>query len=319
MPVALVMFAAIATLAPAATAVAAEPITFAIKFPAGEIDHQTATMDTEQTFSGIALPAPEKDATKMSLRSTFKGIMSDATGSQVELTYDGVKMSMSNLGQDLSTELDKTLAAIVGAKVLVHFTPDGKVDKVDGVEAMVAKFPPGQAQAGIKQFLNGERIKDGFNIVVGLLLPTTPVNVGDTWETNVSQKMSKVEVKIKSTVKLVGIDEREGHKIAKLEFSGSGKIEPPATGIDPTMKIDRFDQNGTAEFDLTRGWITSQNLEQHMKGDIRLNSPGNTPTWLKIDQTVKATTTLTAAKAEATSSDSTKAPKPEPVKLEPSK
>ncbi len=313
-PLAVLMFAAFTMLAPAAPTIAAEPVTFAIKFPAGEIDHQTNSIEMDQTISSALLPAPKKQSMKMSAKTTFKPIKSDSAGSDVEVTYDSVKLSGSMLPQAASDELDKTLAAFVGQKITLHFTPEGKVDKVEGVDAIVAKVPAGGGQAAVKQFLSDDRIKDQYNVAIAQILPTKPVNIGDSWETEISHKMSAVEVKIKSQVKLVGIDERDGHKIAKLEFTGKGKLEAAIAAGAPKLNFDQLDQSGTAEFDLTRGWLTSQTVDQRSKGDVKITGPGNTPIALKIEQWVKGTTTLTTAKADATKAEPTKAEKPQSSK-----
>jgi hypothetical protein len=307
MPIAVLMLAATAMLAPAAPVSAAEPITFAIKFPAGEVDHQTNSIEMDQTISSPILPAPKKQSMKMSAKTTFKPIKTDAAGSEVEVTYDSVKLSGSMLPQAASDELDKTLAAFVGQKITLHFSPEGKVDKVDGVDAIVAKLPAGGGQAAVKQFLSDDRIKEQYNVATAQILPTKPVNIGDTWETEISHKMSAVEVKIKSQVKLVGVDDRDGHKIAKLEFSGKGKLEAAVAAGAPKLNFDQLDQSGTAEFDLTRGWLTSQIVDQRTKGDMKITGPGNTPIALKIEQTVKGSTTLTTGKADATTSEPKKA------------
>jgi hypothetical protein len=294
---AVLAIAAAGAFAPATSALAAEPIAFTLKFPPGQIDRQTNSMEMDQTVSSDVLPAPQKQSMKMSAKTTLKQIKSDATGSLVEVTYDGVKMSGSMFAQAASDALDKTLAAFVGEKITLHFTPKGKVDKVDGIDAIVAKLPAGAGQAAIKQFLNEDRIKEQYNVAAAQVMPTKPVSIGDTWETDVSHNLSAVEVKIKSQVKFVGIDEREGHKIAKLEFSGKGTLQGALAPGAPKMNFDQLGQTGTAEFDLTRGWLTSQIVDQHMKGDMKLNIGAN-PVSMKIDQTVKATTTLTAAKPE---------------------
>jgi hypothetical protein len=301
-PRAVLVVAAAGAFALATSTSAAELITFTIKFPPGQIDHQTTNMHTEQTFSGDAFPAPIKHTTKMSVKTTFKGIKSDAAGSQVELDYDSVKMSMSNLGHDASDELDKTLAAIVGSKVTLHFTPAGKADKVEGIDAMVAKFPQGPQRAAVEQFLNDERIKDTINLMTGLLLPSKPVNVGDTWDTDVSCKFATLNVMLKSRVTLVSIDERDGHKIAKLEFTGKGKLDAAPGAGAPKMNVEQFDQDGKAEFDLTRGWITSQVIDQHLKGDVSVNVNGPKPFTTKFEMTMKGTSTITAEKPEAATS-----------------
>jgi hypothetical protein len=297
--------AAAGAFAPAKPISAAEPIAFTIKFPPGQIDHQSVTMDMEQTISSDLLPTPKKQTMKMSAKTTMKTIKSDASGSTVEVTYDSVKISGSALPQAAADELDKTLAAFVGQKITLHFKPDGKADKVEGVDAILAKIPAGVGQTAIKQFLSDERIKDQFSAGIEQILPKKPVNIGDTWDTEVTHKVSAVEVKIKCQVKLVSVDEVEGHKIAKLEFTGKGSLEAAAAAGAPKFNVDQFDQTGKAEFDLTRGFITLQKLDQHMIGNVKLGAAANAPT-MKIDQVVKVTSTVTSGKPDEATPESKK-------------
>jgi hypothetical protein len=278
-----------------ATLFAAEPIAFMVKFPVGEADRQTNSVDIDQTVSSDAIPTPQNISIKLSAKTLLKPIKSDATGSLVEVTYEGVKMSESVAR--VSGELDKALATIVGQKITLHFTPAGRVDKVEGVDAIVAKLPAGEQQAAAKRFLDAEHIKEEYNTPFEQLLPLKPVNIGDAWDTEISLKASIAEIKVKSHVKFAGIDERDGHKIARLEFTGTGALQPSAALTAHQSAVDRLAQNGTAQFDLTRGWLISESVDQQMKVTTQLKAPGGKSVSLKIDQTVKSRTTTTPATA----------------------
>jgi hypothetical protein len=277
-------------------AAAAEPVQFTIKFPPGEVDHQTSSMEMTQSASIEKLPVKRQQTMNMVAKTTLRQIKSDASGCTVELTYDGMQLTGSFF-QSVSDELDKTLAAFIGQKLTLHFDPAGLVDKVEGVDAITSKLPPGTARVAVKAFLSDERIKDEFKTGIEQLLPKKPVSVGDTWETEMSHKMGSVVVKIKSQVKFVALDQRDGHQIARLEFTGKGTVSSSATAVVPTVSFNDLEQNGTAEFDLTRGWLTSQAVEQTMKGEMHINRLGAAPVTLALDQAVKAKTTTTLGTA----------------------
>lgn len=276
----------------AAGSASAEPITFQVKFPAGEVDNQTNTVEMDQSISGEFLPAPKSQSMKMVAKTTLKPIKSDASGSVVELTYDSMKLSGSTV-QTAEDEMDKTLSAFLGKKITLHYTPAGKVDKVEGVDAILAKLPPGAGQV-IKALLNEDRIKDEFNSGVQQLLPDKPVSVGDSWKTEITHQIGKTAVKIKSDVTLKSIENRDGHKIAKLEFTGKGDFDTSGLPGAARLSFDNLDQTGTAEFDLTRGWLTSQVVDQTMKGNMQLHL-GDKTVKMNLDQSIKAKTIMAPA------------------------
>ncbi len=284
----------IAAMAATATAIAAESVTFQVKFPVGEVDHQTNTMEMDQTFSGQALPSPKSLSMKMVAETTLKPTKSDATGSTVELTYDSMKISGSMV-QTAPAEMDKTFSAFLGKKIMLHYTSAGLVDKVEGVDAIVGKLPPVTARL-IHGLLSEDHIKDEFNSGMVQLLPGKAAHVGDTWQTEISHNAGGVAMKIKCDVKLKGIEERDGHKIAQLEFTGKANFDANSLPALSSVSFDSLQQKGTAEFDLTRGWLTSQVFDQTMKGNMQIRV-GAKSINVDLDQSIKAKTVTKLAGA----------------------
>ena len=299
-PAALVLFVATAT---------AAPVDLVLKFPPGQVDKFVMTMDMDQTITADALPAPQKQKIKMGMDMLLKVAESDDKGAKVEMTFDRMNMSMSMLGKEMSFDSAKDkpaadnplsgMAGIVGVKLTLHFTPAGKVDKVEGIDEMVKKLTakPGNAIAGqmLKQAMNEDQIKQTFNSGFAEALPGKAIEIGDTWESNVSQNVGGMAMKMKSQNKLVAVEEQGGHKIAKIEFTGDGKLEgAPAGG--PKLKLDQLKQKGTKLFDLDRGAFSQADTEQSMKGSMSIPGP-NGDISMKMDQT--ATIKVSVKPAEA--------------------
>jgi hypothetical protein len=292
-----------------ATASAA-PVNMALKFPAGQVDKFAMTMDMDQTISSDALPAPQKQKVKMGMDMLLKVLKSDDMGATVEMTFDRMSMSMSMLGKEMSFDSAKDkpaadnplsgMGAMVGVKLTLHFSPAGKVDKVEGIDEMVKKLSaqPNSAVAGqmLKQAMSEDQIKQTFNVGFAETLPGKPVDIGDTWESNLSQTVNGMAMKMKSENKLVAVEDQGGHKIAKIEFSGDGKLEgAPAGG--PKVKMDQLTQKGTKLFDLDRGTFTQTDTEQKMKGSMTVpTAKGDVA--LKMDQTLTAKITVKPAEAK---------------------
>jgi Family of unknown function (DUF6263) len=295
-----------------AAAVSAAPVNLAIKFPAGQVDKFAMTMDMDQTLTSDALPTPQKQKIKMGMDMLMKVLESDDKGAKVEMTFDRMSVSMSMFNQEMAFDSAKdkpaasnplsAIGTIVGAKLTLHFTPGGKVDKVEGVDDVVKKLSaqPGAAGAGagqmLKQMMSEEQIKQTFNSGFAETLPGKPVDIGDTWESNVSQNVNGMAMKMKSENKLVAVEEQGGHKIAKIEFSGDGKLEgAPAGG--PKVKMDQMTQKGTKLFDLDRGTFSQTDMEQKMKGSMTVPTP-NGDVALKMDQSLNAKITMKPVEAK---------------------
>jgi hypothetical protein len=285
-----------------AAAASAEPVTMKLKFPAGQVDKLAMTMDLDMTISGDALPAPKKQTVKMGLDLTLKVTNSDDKGAVVELTYDRMSLQASVEGRDLKFDSAADmasgenplsgLAAIVGGKLTLHFDADGKLAKVDGSDEL-AKKAAGATNGGLavqllQEQLNADRIKHMFNSRFADALPTKPVDVGGTWDSNSVQNVDGLNVKLTTTNKLLTIDEKAGHKIAKIEFTGSGTIDTAAGG-EPKLKVSELTAKGTNSFDLDRGFFSDSDTQQKLKGSIIRNK-----STLNMDQTVNSKLTITS-------------------------
>jgi Family of unknown function (DUF6263) len=287
----------------------AAPVSLAIKFPAGQVDKFAMTMDMDQTITSDALPGPQKTSAKMGMDMLLKVLESDDKGAKVELTFDRMNIKMSMFGQEIAFDSAKdkpaasnplsAIGTIVGSKLTMHFTPGGKVDKVEGVDDVVKKLsaqPGAGAGQMLKQMMSEDQIKQMFNSGMAETLPGKPVDIGDIWESNVSANVNGMAMKMKSENKLVGVEEQGGHKIAKIEFSGDGKLEGAAAG-GPKVKMDTMTQKGTKLFDLDRGTFSQTDMEQTMKGSMTVPTP-NGDVALKMDQSVNAKITMKPAEAK---------------------
>ncbi len=283
----------------------AAPVELKLKFPTGQVDKLSMNMDLDQTISADVLPAPQQQKIKMGMDMTLKVLKSDSDGADVEMTFDRMSMGLNAAGRDMKFDsaTDKQSAdnplsgmgAVVGAKLTVHFGPDGKVDKVSGVDEMTKKLSAaaggGPAAQMVQQAMGEDQIKQQFNSAFAEALPKKPVDKGDTWESTITQNTAGMAMKMKTENKLVDFEEKNGHKIAKIEYSGTGKIEGNAAN-GPKLKADELTQKGTKTFDLERGFFSNSDMEQKMKGTMSITGPMGDIS-LKMDQTVNAKITVT--------------------------
>ena len=179
------------------------------------------------------------------------------------------------------------LAGVLGVKLKLHVTPQRIVDKVEGADDLAKKAAsgPGGAIAAkmVQESLGEDFIKQTFE--GQFVLPKRPVDIGDTWQSDVSQNLGGVKIKSKIDSKLTRLVEARGHIVAQIEFTGDGKLDgngPPGVKFD----LDQLTQKGTKEFDIDGGYFTRIEMDQKLKGDISASSPmGDIK--LKLAQTLK--------------------------------
>ena len=288
-----------------ATASAA-PVTLALKFTPGQVEKMAVTNDMDQTISADVLPALRQQKIKLAMESTLKVIKADKDGATVDVTFDHVAMSLSMLGNDMSFDSAKdkpdpanplsSLSGIVGVKLTLHFTPAGKVDKVEGADAIAKKLGAAPGGAVASKFVGEDQVKQMFNMSFADSLPAKPVAVGDTWENNISENVGGMALKMKNNNKLAAIDSKDGHEVAKIEFTGEGKLDGNAPG-GAKVKVTELSQKGTKLFDIERGCFSSITGEQTMKGAATVPGPSG-DIKMKMDVKVKSKTTFTPGSAK---------------------
>ncbi len=302
-------------LAPAAvillvTSASAAPYTMVLRFPVGQMDKMTIAMDVDQTISSDVPPAPppQQKKSKIGTELTLRVISSDESGASVEMTYDRIQVSRSIDGKEIAFDSAKgkagtgnpysDVAVVVGAKLTVHLTTEGKVDRLEGVDEWVKKMSQqigGRLAANAaKQVMGEDRIESIFNAGFAGALPGKPVEIGATWQSNVSQNVYGMAVKMKTENKLVAVDGKNGHKIAKIEVAGNGVRDGNVPG-DAELKLVQFDIKGTRSFDLDRGCFTETDTGIRMKGNITVPGPKGE---MSVDSVINTKTSLTPAKAK---------------------
>jgi hypothetical protein len=117
-------------------------------------------------------------------------------------------------------------------------------------------------------------IMDGFNFSV---FPDKKVKIGDTWTSNIDQKMKDVSLIIQSTYTLLSV--KDG--IAETNLDGTLAINPgeTATTLNGTQK-------GTVKIELATGITREANLEQNMDMEISDKE-------MKMPMKMKNTVTIT--------------------------
>jgi len=185
------------------------------------------------------------------------------------------------------------LNAVRQAQFRIHFAPDHKLDKVTGMDEVwdkLAKALPGAQQLAqqMKQGMGDDAMKQMMNQSLTGFLPSKPVKPGESWKSDQSQNLPGLgNLKLTGTVTFVGVEDREGRKQAKLLWDGKGTLDGNFGQPGMSLKADSVEQKGVIWFDLDRGWLADQTIEQTLKGTMTITDPAGKQLKLTIDQKLR--------------------------------
>jgi hypothetical protein len=261
-------------------------ITLELKFPAGRVDKMVISQDLRQTLAGKDLPAPVNQFQKQ----TMDAVLKVGEGRSVEIAFERIRSSDNFRGVEVGFDSEKDkdsrepaarlLTALVGARLRMRFGADNKVEQFSGMNDMLdqlGKQIPGQDAfiRQLKQGLGDDAYKDIMNQALASFLPAKPVAVGDSWTTEQAQKLGGLgSIKLKLDLKLEAIEERDGRKLARIAFTGKGTLDGNFGVQDIQVKADEVEQKGVIYFDIDRGWLADQKIDQTIKGTVTVKQAG---------------------------------------------
>ncbi len=233
---------------------------------------------------------------------------SDAGGTWVAMTYEGIKYKMD--GPMGLTDYDsanppaevpmmaKGMAALVGQSLQIEFLPSGEVGEIEGVAVMMDKMidafdlPEGPAKENMKTTMemqfNEEMIEQMVAATAGMY-PGRPVSRGDTWDEAVTLGgMMPMQIDMDYTLNDFDAD--------TATVGVTGKITPHP-GAQPVlmggMEMDAAftgEQAGSVVFDRAMGFLISSEVTQDMNGGMTMNMDnGNS---LEIEMVIDSTVTM---------------------------
>ena len=146
---------------------------------------------------------------------------------------------------------------LVGSKVKLLTTADGKVEKVEGGPQLRSKVTAGANMyviASLNNMLSDEAIKGWNTLHTGL--PDKAVKPGDSWPSTRSQTFGPGTLSVDATNTFKGWEQRDGRKVALFESAGV-IISKPAAGNSPvTVTVeDGATTSGKTWFDPALGCV----------------------------------------------------------------
>ena len=265
----------VALSAAAAGELHAEPTALTLKYPEGRSLVMTSESSNVTDAAGMQIVQVHTQVVEETVLQT------DSTGTLLSVTYLSQAMKtespMGSMVYDSSDQASASaspfpaLGAVVGKGFEVLLTSGGEVVEVRGVdallqglrEAMPEDLPPDAVEGVIASF-NADSLTNEFLESSGML-PSRPVDVGDSWSNSVETELpgvGQMTTLTDFTVKSL----REGNTpYAVVDYKVRSELEEGNT------LLDGFDVTGTGRFRLhiEEGYLTDNLTEVRMTGEVQ--------------------------------------------------
>ena len=260
----------------------AGPVEFKLKWPLGErieqdmdmkvtteinIPNQPAPMHQETTMGqayGLTVLQANQDGTHEIEMDFLSARMGSKMGDKTLLEYDSAKKAEAGKPNPVAEMFGK----IVGSKIRYFLNASNAVERIEGIDEMVARLSSGAQNNGIaelKSMFNEGYFKQMMS--ANLLLPPRPVQPGDTWPVKLEIPLGVMGTMTMNYDFTFQSWEMHGTRnCARLDFQGTIQTKPDPEAKPGAVAIDIQDGtcSGTSWFDPDLGITIDTTMNQTM-------------------------------------------------------
>lgn len=199
--------------------------------------------------------------------------MGSTMGGKTLLDYDSAKSS----AEDKTNPVADLFGKIVGSKIQFFLDASNEVQRIEGVEALVARLTSGAqaaALAPLKSMFNEGYFKQMMS--ANRFMPPKAVQPGDTWPVQMEFPMGPLGTMVMNYSFTFESWQRHGKRnCARLEFQGTitTKPDPGAKPAGMSMSILDGSTSGVSWFDPELGKTIDTSMNQDMKMVIKMPMP----------------------------------------------
>jgi len=265
----------------------AEPLRYATKDVSrtqSEIMGQTTTSVNEIRTNTRTELIERRDDGTIILQNTIERVAGDMESQGVSVRFDSEDEDFDQLRMN---PVIASLSATLDMRVQLHITPDGEVlgvPNMEEIERSVEGVPDAAVKEGLKATLNEESLI-AMNESNYAMLPSGPVEIGDSWERLIELPFGGGQV---VTMDLEGtledVERPGGRRVAVISIDGEMRMESVTNGV--RIKITESEMNGTMRFDIEGGFMRTMTLESEMVFEGTSTMDGSVVVTQETDQTV---------------------------------
>lgn len=286
-----VLFAAavVAVLLPVLGRADDEKADLRLRFEQGKTYRLTVTVEQRirQLVQAGGAPGEEQDiAQTVKIGQAFEvNDVNDAGVATIKVTFGPLAMRTEMAGFAIEYDSDKPpdelypaarpLAAMVGQSFTMVVKPDGTVERLEGVDAMLEAARDALELPDEKRTLLAEELERQFGekalkeMMTGVLdyVPDRPVGVGDTWSRTLAVE-SGFPATFETADTLLARKDGVATIEAKTKITPNADAPPQKLGAATVRYKLEGTQEGTLEIDEATGWYVKATLTQKVKGEM---------------------------------------------------
>ncbi len=256
-----------------------KPVEMKIKWTVGkeypmrmELDQTTKTEVPDQ-------PQPVVQGVKISQGFSMSALKElDNGGRELELKFESETMdvsqgdrsvlsfnSLQNPAQDANNPVAPVLRATIGARIQYFTDANGKVERVEGVDALTQRIAANgnpQTRAMFNQMFSADTLKRYGSFADAM--PDHAVNMGNSWplKQDVTTTIGVLTVDLKYTFK--NWEQHRGRKCAHVDAEGDISTKSISTAQGMVVEIKKGTISGEFWYDPTLGMIVEANNDQNL-------------------------------------------------------
>jgi hypothetical protein len=264
------------------------PVEFKLKWSLGERIEQDMDMTLKTEINVPGQPAPMHQDVTMGQAYGLTVLQANPDGThEIEMDFLSARMAMKmKMGDQVMMDSDSTKKAeagkpnpladvfgkMVGSKIRYYLDASNAVEKIGGVDDLMARLSAGQQDQGLAEFKS--MYNEGYfkqMMSANLFLPSKPVQPGDTWPVQFEIPLGLMGTMVMNYDFTFHSWELHGKRnCARMEFSGTVQTKPDPHAKPGALAINI--QNGTSlgtswfdpELGLTIETTVNQNLTMVM-------------------------------------------------------
>jgi hypothetical protein len=277
---------------------------------AGRTAKLALRVELQQTTTSALLPGPQKQLVVRVNEYTVRAAEPGPADVVLEMVCDRVRCTLRVGGAEhaYDSTKDKPEASnpasagagvLVGSKVALHFSPDGRLLRVAGASELLkqmARQPGAPAEAEqIAGALGDEQFRNWF---AGLFLhwqPKTGVAERDVWDAELTESfggLGESRLRLQYTLQGFESEEKPKRRRALIQAAGKGKIVAGDGLAGLKLSAELVEREGYLRYDPQAAWFPDVAIVQTAKGTLTVLRAG-TKVPLNIEQSTTTTATWT--------------------------
>jgi hypothetical protein len=233
------------------------------------------------------------------LEARFESVKMEMGTPMGTFTYDSANPAQNSSDQ-MVAQIAATMGALVGESITLVMSPNGAIQKIEGltrIRQKVEQTTPQAASAlgmgGLDAILSDEALKGSYGQGFSQL-PATPVKPGDTWKNDLTMPNPFGTMNFSTTHSLKAVETAGGKDLARIAMTSTIKAapanKPPPFPMPVTIQFSDGTGEGEMIFDRKLGRAQTATFLTTLPMSMNMTAPDGSA--LNIQAMTKSTTSI---------------------------